>query len=258
LVSESNTIPGPEHPIPGREHRRIDELRAVLRQSGLRAAAGRVLRSLVARILWLEKDVVVTKSLTGAGLWKGRARLEVRPLQGPNDPAFHALLRHTGQGRLARWCVSYARNGYRGFLAFREGVPIGLMWWVDGRIPARNNHPHLKRFAIQLGAGDAYLFDFFIRPEYRGGGSANEFMTRIEAALGSLGYERLLGCVDVDNKQARWLYSLLGWQDLRTHHCWALFSFMLLTNHALFVRNGPQDSPHGFDYRQVYPRVASH
>ena len=114
-----------------------------------------------------------------------------------------------------------------------------------------------RRFDIQLGARDAYLFDFFIQPEHRGGGSANEFMTRIEAELGRLGYERLLGCVDVENKQARWLYRLLGWEDLRTYHCWTLLSFLLITNRALFVRNGPQDSPHGFDYRQVYPRFAS-
>lgn len=250
-------VPDPA-PKPASERHRLEELRAIYREGGPRALAWRVARSLVARVLWLETDVVVAKELTGGATWRGRANLDVRPLPGFGDPAFHELLHHAGSERLARWCSSYARNGYHAFLAVRDGDPIGLMWWVDARIPEPRNHPHLKRFAIRLGGREAYLFDFFIRTDHRGGGNANEFMLKIEAALASRGYERLLGCVDVENKQARWLYSLLGWKDVQTYQCWTLFKFVLLTNRALFVRNGPKNSPHGFDFRRIYPPVGSH
>ncbi len=237
--------------------RRLEELRSLLRESGWRAAAWRVARSLIARILWLETDWVVARSLTGREQWRGRERLDVRPLEGPDDPAFRTLLRHADSERLSRWCAGYLKNGYHAFVASRAGVPIGLMWWVDERIPAARTHPHLRRFSIHLGSRDAYLFDYFIPAGHRGGGNANEFLTKIEAAMGRLGYQRLFGSVDVDNKQARWLYSLHGWEDVRRFRCWTLFKVLLFTNRAVFVRNGPRRSPHGFDFRQVVPRVSS-
>ena len=44
-------------------------------------------------------------------------------------------------------------------------------------------------------------------------------------------------------------------KDLRVFHCWTLFSRVLFTNGAVFLENRAGQSPHGFDYRQILPRL---
>lgn len=242
--------------VQARQTRRpLRKLRELAEEGGFAFAGRRMLRSLAARLLWLERDVVQGKQLGGASGWKGRVRLEVRELDDLTGPLFQALLGHAeSDEQRDKWLHGYARNGYHVLLALRDGEPIGSMWWVDASIPAARTHPHLQRFAIDLGEREAYLFDFFIRPEFRGGGHANEFLAGIEEALARRGTERIFGCVDVENKQARWLYNLCGWEDLREYRCWSVLSIFLVTNGALFVENRVGASQQGFDFRQVFPR----
>ena len=60
-----------------------------------------------------------------------------------------------------------------------------------------------------------YGFDFFLLEEHRGGGNSVEFLHKVETRLRDLGYETLWGYVVADNKPARWLYSMCGYEPVR-------------------------------------------
>lgn len=104
--------------------------------------------------------------------------------------------------------------GRRGFVG-RAGAEIaGYYWWVD----AATGHPHLGRLGVGLGPRDVYGYDFFLAEEHRGGGRAGEFLHGVETALAGRGYEALWGYVRADNRPARWLYSVRGYEVTASVH----------------------------------------
>ena len=54
----------------------------------------------------------------------------------------------------------------------------------------------------------------FIAPEHRGRGTPAEFLAGVESELARLGYRRMFGFVDSDNRPARWLYTTAGHEDV--------------------------------------------
>lgn len=102
--------------------------------------------------------------------------------------------------------------GRRGFVARRDGELVGWYWWVD------REHPHLRPLGITLAPGEVYGFDFFLAEEHRGDGHAVELLHGIETRLRELGYTRLWGYVHRDNRPARWLYGMRGYENVATVH----------------------------------------
>ena len=68
---------------------------------------------------------------------------------------------------------------------------------------------------MELQDGDVYGFDFFLAPEHRGDGRAVEFLHAIETRLRGRGHDRLWGYVRGDNRPARWLYSMRGYEVVK-------------------------------------------
>ena len=206
---------------------------------------------LAARIYKPNTAVVLSKELAGNDVWNREDRLEVLPLQDVWDPSFRRFMEP--DAGVTRVLSSFAENGYSCFIARLKGTVIGYMWWVDNRIPAERNHPHLDRFGIQLTDHDAYLFNLLIAREFRGDGRADEFLCKIQSELRRMGYKRTLGFVDEENKPARWLYGLHNWKDLKTIRSWTFFSFVMLSKGAVFINNNRWSSPHKFDLRRILP-----
>jgi GNAT superfamily N-acetyltransferase len=141
----------------------------------------------------------------------------------------------------------YVQRGYRALFAEVDGRIVGHLWWVD----ADSAHPDLARYGIRLGPREAYAFNFFLEPGCRGGGSANEYLSRFEQHLRSRGIQRVWGYVDSHNKPARWLYSLCGWKPQRTIHSVEIARCLLFSQTGLFVRNSRRRKVPSHGYRRI-------
>ena len=131
-------------------------------------------------------------------------------------PALAAFNRRRCDTRATRRFRASLDRGHRGFAGYRDAELAGHYWWVDRRIdPA---HPHLAPLGIELGEHDAYGFDFFIAERHRGEGRAVAMLHDVETALRDRGHRRLWGYVRGDNRPARWLYSLRGYEIVGRVH----------------------------------------
>ena len=132
---------------------------------------------------------------------------------GPADlPALAEFNRRRCDRRATGRFAAGLERGERGFVARLDGDVAGYYWWVD------RDHPHLEPLGIRLQDSDVYGFDFFLAEEHRGEGRAVEFLHGIETRLRERGYARLWGYVRGDNRPARWLYSMRGYETVGNVH----------------------------------------
>ena len=92
---------------------------------------------------------------------------------------------------------------------------MGYYWWVDRGIEPK--HRDIERYGLEIELDEraVYGFDFFLLEEHRGGGNSIEFLHKVETRLRDLGYETLWGYVVADNRPARWLYGMAGYEPVR-------------------------------------------
>lgn len=139
-------------------------------------------------------------------------RLELADLAAHDLPALAEFnARRCDRRATGRFAAGLAR-GDHGFIARLDGEVAGYYWWVD------RGHPHLDRLGIRLAERDVYGFDFLLAEELRGDGRAVEFLYGIETRLRDLGYARVWGYVRADNRPARWLYSMRGYEAVGNAH----------------------------------------
>jgi GNAT superfamily N-acetyltransferase len=180
-----------------------------------REGFGRTLRKVRRGLARSTDDVLVLeKRLDEIASIAFDRRLRLEELDRGSLPALAEFNRGHCDTRATRRFAGNLERGYRGFVAYRDGAVAGYYWWVDGRIDPR--HPHLLELGLALGDDDVYGFDFFLAQEHRGGGHAVEFLDGIETRLRDLGYRTLWGYVRSDNRPARWLYSMRGYEAART------------------------------------------
>jgi GNAT superfamily N-acetyltransferase len=156
--------------------------------------------------------IVLSKRLDEIAEIAFERRLALADL-GPSDlPALAEFNRRRCDIRATGRFAAAVEHGDRGFVARLDGEVVGFYWWVDG------DHPHLDQLGIRLADGDVYGFDFYLAPEHRGEGRAVEFLHDIETRLHARGYARVWGYVRSDNRPARWLYSIRGYEAVGTVH----------------------------------------
>ncbi|HWM09555.1 MAG TPA: GNAT family N-acetyltransferase [Solirubrobacteraceae bacterium] len=185
-------------------------LRAFARDAACLARSGR-LRPAVRRaghVLSEGELLVVVKRLDEIAPPTADAGLVVDDL---DASALPALARFNARRCASRVTARFAADlaaGRRAFVGRAAGDIAGYYWWVD----AGTGHPHLDRLGVALGPDDAYGYDFFVAEEHRGGGRAGQFLHGVETALAGRGYRTLWGYVRADNRPARWLYGLRGYE----------------------------------------------
>jgi GNAT superfamily N-acetyltransferase len=110
----------------------------------------------------------------------------------------------------------YVKQGFHGFVAYRDGILVGYYWWVDRHVPTL--FPDLRKLGlgIELGEGDVYGSDFYVLDEHRGGDLAANVLFEVESSLRDRGYERIWGYVLSSNRPARWIYSTRGYVPMWT------------------------------------------
>jgi GNAT superfamily N-acetyltransferase len=225
---------------------------SALRRQGWKGVIARCYRRASFRVLRHHSDIVMSKDLADGGDASPGTLLRYCAFEG-GDPAVLdriAAARHLDAEDRERLRL-FARRGYSALFAEGDGRIVGFMWWVDAKLTGERAHPHLARYGIRLGPREAYVFDFFLEPGFRGGGNANDFLSRFDQHLRSRGFERLWGFVASDNKPARWLYSLCGWRPRKVINSVEIARCLLFSQTGVFVRTSQRRKAPSHDYRRV-------
>jgi GNAT superfamily N-acetyltransferase len=183
------------------------DVACLVRREGLRSTLRKVRRGVAGAS---DEVVVLKKRLDEVSGIAFEPRLRLEELDRGTLPALAEFNRRQCDSRATRRFAANLERGCHGYVAYRGGTVAGYYWWVDGG--AQPPHPHLRELDLRLGAGDVYGFDFFLAPEHRGEGRAVELLHGVETRLRDLGYRMLWGYVRSDNRPARWLYSVRGYE----------------------------------------------
>jgi GNAT superfamily N-acetyltransferase len=207
-----NAVPTPER---GGLSAAFADLRCLYRRHGLRELlrklAGRVRAVLSSR----EEVVVMRKDLRSLTELEFAEALRVEELTESDLPALFEFNRRRCDSKANGRAVADMRSGYRGFAGYAGSEFVGYFWWVDRRIEPRHRDIERHGLEIELTDTEVYGFDFFLLESHRADGKSVEFLHKVEARLRDLGYEALWGYVVADNRPARWLYSMCGYQLVR-------------------------------------------
>jgi GNAT superfamily N-acetyltransferase len=179
------------------------------------SAVGRRLR----RLIYAKQELIVlVKPLHSVLEPRQTGDLGLEDIGPEHLPKLARLNRVREQPQADRRFAHYVAQGFHGFVALRDGEPLGYYWWVDGS--AQSRFPDLGELGlgIELGEGDAYGSDFYLLEQHRGGSLAAEFLYAVESSLRDRGYERLWGYVLSDNRPARWIYSTRGYVPMWSVH----------------------------------------
>ena len=115
-----------------------------------------------------------------------------------------------------------------------DGNPVGYIWYVDS--DSKNQQlPDLVLFKMKLKDGEIYLFNYYLKPEFRGGNNSTETFKKLIGSVIEMKYEKAFGLVDKDNISARWLYSATGWKPEKELGISTFFSSFRYKNKTLFV-----------------------
>jgi GNAT superfamily N-acetyltransferase len=189
-------------------------IRLYIQAYGARAALAAVGRRL-RRLLYLDQRfIVLLKQLDAIVESRRPGDLRVEDLEATHLPALSDLNRRRGRPQVDKRFATNVASGFRGFVAWRGDRLAGYYWWVDRDAPQL--HPDLRALdlGIDLEDGDVYGTDFFLLEEFRGAGTAADFLCKIEKSLRDRGYRRLWGYVESDNRPAVWAYRSRGYESM--------------------------------------------
>lgn len=192
----------------------ISRFRRYAREHGIAAATGKAAGELRRKAFSEMRITVLLKDLDTVNEPRRMSGLEVVALEQKHLAGLSELNRSRGRSGVDKRFRANLERGLHGFVGLRDGVTVGYYWWIEGE--RAGSHPDLAWLGdtLQIEPADVYGSDFYILPEHREGGTANEFLYRIESAIAAAGFARIWGYVESDNRQARWLYSSRGYQPM--------------------------------------------
>jgi GNAT superfamily N-acetyltransferase len=194
----------------------LRRLRRYLHEHGARETAVAVARRLWRAVYTQESLIVIVRTLDSIVEPRRDEGLRLEDVGSQHLPALAELNRKRGQPDADQRFARYVRQGFHGFVAYREDELLGYYWWVERDVPTPFPDLHDLGLGIELAAGDVYGSDFYVLDEHRGGGLAADFLFKVESTLRDRGYERIWGYVVSSNRPARWIYSTRGYVPMWT------------------------------------------
>lgn len=181
----------------------------------MRAALAEILRQLRDSVVSSHRITVLIKDLDSISKPRKSSGLELLPLDRAQLPGLSELNRKRGRRSVDKRFADNLERGLHGFVGLRDGATVAYYWWIE--CDRAGAHPDLEWLAraLEVEPGDIYGSDFYVLPEDRAGGTANEFLFQLETAIAAAGFKRIWGYVDSGNREARWLYSSRGYQPTR-------------------------------------------
>lgn len=171
----------------------------------------------------------------------------MRPVEPGDLEALVQFGRQYEDAETARRLRAYALEPYPGFVAFEGGQLAGYFWWVDHTY---TQHPHLIRRPAALAPGDAYGWDFYLAPPFRGLGRGLEFLSAIMEWLSEREYVRIWGIVPAWNLTAQRVYFRVGGKVIVQSSWCRILTTFLVSEGALHIRNFRWNKQ-TFDYRPL-------
>jgi GNAT superfamily N-acetyltransferase len=200
----------------------IDKLRRHLRERGVRATAAKFAQRV--RDGYVREELIaLLKDLDSIVEPRVEGDLRLEDLEARHLPGIAELNRKRGMPSANRYFENCLAGGIHGFVVIRGVEIVGFYHWVDSDNPTM--HPDLWYMGpeFQLEQGDVYGSGLFLLEEHRGGGTASDFLCKLETSLRDRGYRRLWGYVLSTNRPARWLYSSRGYKPM-----WSVLSRRLV------------------------------
>ena len=93
----------------------------------------------------------------------------------------------------------YAQNNCKTLIATKDNKCLGFIRWTEDK-----NFKDLQKFGINLGPDEAYMFDFFIFPEYRGSTAGRDISHVAINTMKTKGISKYYGYFFSDNFPALW------------------------------------------------------
>lgn len=107
------------------------------------------------------------------------------------------------------------KKGWRSFALVKGSTVVGDIWCITPREGGNSvTHPDLDMLGISGGEREAYAFDAFIDPAYRGKNLAVPLQCSLQSTLKMEGYEKVYGFYWDDNLPALWMHRMLKWKEL--------------------------------------------
>jgi GNAT superfamily N-acetyltransferase len=106
-------------------------------------------------------------------------------------------------------------NGWRCIAVTKDSMVVGDVWFLTYNDKlAKQLHPDLKMLGIQLKDKQAYAFDMFINPSYRGKNLAVMLHKHLHQTLRNEGFTKVYGYYWDDNLPALWMHRMLKFHEL--------------------------------------------
>jgi len=203
-------------------------------------------------IYYRSQEIVCQKDLSQI-INIGNHKLEIEPINETNKNTLREFVeKNYNKNMYKNWPEYFYKNNYKGFIAMLYGKIIGYIWWWNND-NSMKPPPEIIFYNIKLDKDNVYMFNFFIAPQYRGGGNAIEFMTRVFSELKKLGYNWTTGIVGPNYLPARWTYNIVGYKDIKTitgRHIF--FGRIAYLEKAIFIKNSPMHHYHPFEHRLLF------
>jgi ribosomal protein S18 acetylase RimI-like enzyme len=127
----------------------------------------------------------------------------------------HLALKYGLRSRYLKALKNLA-HGYSSFAVSRRGEVLGDMWYAGHR--GRNGtplHPDLEWLKIDPAGQGVYLWDTYVNEEERSNSAAIYLLSFSLHCLRERGFSRAYGYVWADNKQARFLYRIFRFREIK-------------------------------------------
>jgi GNAT superfamily N-acetyltransferase len=106
------------------------------------------------------------------------------------------------------------RRGYRNFAVAKNGVVVADVWCLSPRDNGTSiSHPDTKMLGINCELRDAYAFDMYVAPLYRGRNLAIPLQKFLQACLKDDGCQKVYGYNWDDNLPALWMHRMLKFKE---------------------------------------------
>lgn len=106
------------------------------------------------------------------------------------------------------------RRGWRGFAFVQGSTVMADIWCVTPQPGSTVIHPDLKMLGIKAEEKEAYAFDMFIGPTFRGKNLAVPIQRSLQSVLKLDGFCKVYGFYWDDNRPALWMHRMLKFKEL--------------------------------------------
>ena len=128
---------------------------------------------------------------------------------------------------------------YRCFAIVKDSTVLGDIWCITP-LDSSNivNHPDLRMLGIKCRKGQAYAFDMFLDPTYRGKNLAVPLQRHLHCSLKTDGIKKVYGFYWDDNIPALWMHRMLKFTELPKRRVTRFFFLY----HATFFNQNKTDT----------------